>query len=83
MTQSHGSLKAKSVLDAHENNPKEPLDQKSMDLANNRAGIFAAEQLLKNKNFSLPELKKEFLKQLKDGSIIVIKPGTKAMPRLP
>lgn len=78
MTQSHGALKAKGVLDAHENNPKEPLDQKAMDLANNRAGIFAAEQLVKNKNFTAHELKKEFLKQLKEGSLIVIKPGTKA-----
>lgn len=54
-----------------------------MDLANNRAGIFTAEQLVKNGNFSQPELKKEFLKQLKEGSLIVIKPGTKLVPRLP
>lgn len=30
---------AESILNAHENNPKEPTDEKAMDLSNNRLGL--------------------------------------------
>ncbi|MFN8791851.1 MAG: DUF6973 domain-containing protein [Bdellovibrionales bacterium] len=73
MTRSQGSEKAKRVLDAHENNPKEPLDQKSMDLANNRAGIFTSEKLIKDERYGSTELKNEFLKQLRSGSLIILR----------
>lgn len=83
LTNSHGQKIATEILDAHENNPKEPLDQKAMDLANNRAGALAGEQLRKNKEFNNINLKKEFLKQLESGSLIIIAPGTKPKPRVP
>jgi hypothetical protein len=79
LTKEHGSEMAKKILDAHENNPKEPLEEKAMDLANNRAGIFASEALIKDNKFDDNALLNEFKRQLKNNSLIVIKPRSKKL----
>lgn len=52
LMESLGREKSEDILNAHENNPQQPEDEKSMDLANNRRGISVAERLIKNKAFS-------------------------------
>lgn len=69
-----GEKHAETVLNGHENNPKEPKEQQAMDLANNRLGLF---NFQKNKeNFKSDEdIKKSFIDQLKKNKFIVIKPN--------
>lgn len=66
---------ATRVLDAHENNPDEPLSEKSMDLANNRAGILACEKMSQNGSFDSERLVKSFQTDLKANRLIVISPA--------
>jgi hypothetical protein len=44
-----GRERAEEILNAHENNPMQPEEEKSMDLANNRRGVSVAEIMLQNK----------------------------------
>lgn len=64
---------AETVLNAHENNSKEPKNQRAMDLANNRLGLL---NFSKNrKGFSTAdEIKKSFLEELSKNKFIIIKP---------
>jgi hypothetical protein len=48
-----------------------------MDLANNRAGILAAEKLIKNKNFSTDNLIDAGMEELKKGTLSVLEPKIK------
>lgn len=61
------------LLDAHEQNPDQPEDEKSMDLANNRRGLIASSELIKSNKNSESEFLKQFLSDLKEGKIIVLK----------
>lgn len=45
----YGQTRSSELLDAHENNPEEPNDEKAMDLANNRRGLIASTDLIKSK----------------------------------
>ena len=72
MQKNIGSDLAKKFLDAHESNDKGA--SKSMDLANNRAGLLAAERLQRQDRFSEAEIEKEALKELKEGTLIVVNP---------
>jgi predicted DNA-binding protein len=74
MTNSLGKEKAKAFLDAHENISIPDEREKDMDDYNNQKGINAAEYLKEKENFSLEELEKEALKQLKNGDLRVISP---------
>lgn len=65
---------AKNFLDAHEANPSQPEDEKSMDLANNRAGILAGQKLMNEKSFNLDKLVEMGLSELNNGSLSVLKP---------
>ena len=38
------------ILNAHESEPAQPLEKKSMDLANNRLGQIEAEKMIKKRN---------------------------------
>lgn len=61
------------VLNAHERDPKQPENQRRMDLTNNKLGQAKAELLLKQKRFSEEEIIKEFEKSLNNGGIVVLK----------
>ena len=65
----------KNLLDAHEAEPNQPIDQKSMDMANNRAGILAANQLIRLNQYSNEKIVEIFMRDLKQGKLIVLKPG--------
>jgi hypothetical protein len=67
-----GSDLAKKFLDAHES--KDKGESKSMDLANNRAGLLAAELLQKQGKFTEEKIEQEALKELKEGTLIVVNP---------
>lgn len=75
-----GSQLAQKVLDAHENNPQEPLEEKSMDLANNRGGILACERLSLTKQCDSEHLLKSFINDLESGRLIVLKPKSRRNP---
>lgn len=65
------------ILNAHEQDPKQPESEKSMDLANNRLGLLIGEKLLKQKKFSDKTLLKVFKKNLKKGHLIILNRSSK------
>lgn len=69
-----GSDLAKVFLDAHEAGQSKDSAERAMDLANNRAGLLAAERLRKNQTLDEVHIEKEALRALKDGTLIVLKP---------
>ena len=68
----YGPKLASELLDAHEQNPNQPEDEKSMDLANNRRGLIASAELIENDKNSDAAFLKQFLNDLKDGKIVVL-----------
>ncbi|MFZ4405159.1 MAG: DUF6973 domain-containing protein [Pseudobdellovibrionaceae bacterium] len=74
LTKELGSENAKVYLDAHEANPLQPQNEKSMDLANNRGGILGAQELIKENNFNQKNLEQKALIELENGNLIVIEP---------
>jgi len=77
-----GEEKAESILNAHENNPREPKDQQAMDLANNRLGLLDY-QKSKGKFSSDEEIKKSFIEQIKNNKLIILKPNYSSSGGLP
>jgi hypothetical protein len=73
LAESMGSELAKKFLDAHEQEPNQPEQEKAMDLANNRAGLLVAKQMLREKRFSKPALLESFQEELNSNRLIVIK----------
>ena len=61
------------VLNAHEQDPDEPANERAMDLANNRLGMLTGEQLVKNNKFNEESVLNSFKDNLKKGNLIVIK----------
>lgn len=72
LSNSIGEKNAEAVLNAHETNPKEPTDEKAMDLANNRLGLLNYKKL--KDNFNDEDIKKSFLEELENKKFIIIKP---------
>ena len=72
LTKELGSDLAKKFLDAHENTPLQPLESKSMDLANNRAGVLESIQLKKQNNLSLKSIEKSALEHLREDKLIIL-----------
>jgi len=75
LTKELGAEMAKTFLDAHEANPLQTKEEKSMDLANNRGGILEAEKLQKLNKLDQSNLEKKCLEDLRGDKLIVIKPG--------
>ena len=72
---------SQKILDAHEQNQEQPVEQKSMDLANNRLGLTKAIYLKRNNKLNKKEILKSFQKNLKDGNLVVLKPGARKAPK--
>ncbi len=66
--------KAKEILDAHENNPMEPISEKAMDLANNRLGLAEYQRPIKEGEITVEKILNSFKSNMAKKSIIVIKP---------
>lgn len=82
LTKELGADLAQMFLDAHEENSLQSNEEKSMDLANNRGGILAAQKLQKSNKLDLENLEKQALEDLKEKKLIVINPGL-PIPRGP
>jgi len=82
LAKSIGTIKAETVLNAHENNPREPKNQQAMDLANNRLGLLDY-QKMKSKKITDEEITKSFIEQLKKNSLIILKQNYKSTGGLP
>jgi hypothetical protein len=66
---------AKKFLDAHETFSDTSDPGRSMDLANNRAGLLIADKLKRENRLSISEIEKELTKALKEGTLVIIKKG--------
>lgn len=77
-----GSEFSQQILEAHEHEPRQPVEEKAMDSTNNRLGLTAAKQLSKKNNLNRKTILKSFQKSLQQGKLIIIdkitqKPGGK------
>ena len=61
------------VLNAHEEDPKQPIQEKSMDLANNRLGQIVGAQLQKENKIEPDDILDAFKDNLAKGRFIVLK----------
>lgn len=81
LTRELGADFANRILNAHEQDPKEPKPEQAMDLANNRLGIIVAGQLFKHQKFGEHEILEAFRENLINGRFIILKkaptPGSK------
>jgi hypothetical protein len=73
LTRKFGKEMAKKILDAHEQEPLQPEDQKSMDLANNQQGVTFINGA--PKDLMDEQIMAEFRKLLKEGKLVVLKKG--------
>jgi hypothetical protein len=64
---------AEKFLNAHESDSIDSTAEKSMDLANNRAGLIVAQRLIRDKKFSEENLLAEGLSSLKNGELVVLR----------
>jgi hypothetical protein len=65
---------AKQFLDAHEGAGRSNDANRAMDLANNRAGLLAAEKLRKEGDLTESRLEKEALEGIKNRTLVVLDP---------
>ena len=70
---------SQKILSAHENNQEQPVEQKSMDVTNNQLGLTTAEQLKEKNKLEKAVILKTFQKNLKEGKLIILKPGAKTV----
>ena len=77
LAKSFGIDFAEKILNAHENNPKEPADERAMDLSNNRLGLIAFQKADKNKKWSDEEIIELFNSNLKENKFVILKPSKK------
>jgi hypothetical protein len=75
-----GKKTALKILDAHEDNPKQALNEREMDLHNNELGLNAFQ---KNKNLPNSALLELYKKNLKDKKVKIVKPKYPSTGGLP
>jgi len=69
----YGKEFSTKILDAHEENPKQLKNEKSMDTANNRLGQLSAKNLIKKNKFSEKEIMKSFKSHWEKGHLVILK----------
>lgn len=72
-----GEQMARLFLDAHEQDPEQPVAERKMDTHNNDRGIEESKRLQNRKRFSLEALEKAGLHSLQEGSLKVLNPKGK------
>ena len=82
LCRSLGEENSETVLNAHENNPREPIEEQAMDLANSRLGLLNF-QKNKDKFKTDEEIKISFIEQLKGKKFVIIKPSYSETGGLP
>lgn len=78
LAKSFGVDFAERILNAHESNPKEPPEERAMDLSNNRLGLIEFQKAGKNKKWTDEELINLFNLNLKEKKFVILKPSKKA-----
>ena len=74
MTRDLGSTATSQFLEAHEEDPKQPANERAMDLANNRLGALVAIELMKSKKkFSDESIFIEFENAVKSKKLVILK----------
>ena len=61
---------SKKILYAHEKDPKQTKDEKTMDLANNHLGLITAQKLEKNQNLNDTSILQAFKEHLQKGDLL-------------
>lgn len=74
LNKEYGSVDATDILNAHEQDPKQPENERAMDLANNRLGILSQEKLEKEGNLGDDKLLEEFERNLEKGNLVIVTP---------
>lgn len=69
-----GSDRAQMFLEAHETNKHQSSIEKKMDTTNNERGLQTFDRLRRNDQFSQANLEMEALRELKAGTLVVVKP---------
>ncbi|MBN8535991.1 MAG: hypothetical protein J0M15_02970 [Deltaproteobacteria bacterium] len=82
MAKDLGTDVAESILTAHEDNPQEPINEKAMDLANNRLGLIQYSKF-KNKEITSEDILTSFKEQMKKDKFIMLKPRYRSQGGLP
>ena len=72
MTRDLDQPTTQKFLGAHELNPRQPLDEKTMDTFNNERGIQAAEQLLKSGSFKDDDFFNYAVKEIEEGRLKIL-----------
>lgn len=62
-----------TVLNAHEQDLRQPTQEKAMDLANNRLGQLSAQSLIKKNRFNDQEVLKSFKENWKKENLIILR----------
>ena len=75
LTKELGLSRSKTYLNAHEEDPAQPQNEREMDLFNNELGMQFAEEALKTSDVTLEKIEKEGLTQLQNKKLKVLKPG--------
>ena len=68
---------SQEILNAHEQTRKQPLNEKSMDMANNRIGLIKADKLSKENKLNDTDILATFQESLKAKELIVLRKNPK------
>lgn len=68
-----GPDRAKEFLDAHESAESISSAERGMDLANNRAGLYAADKLKRENKLTIANIEDAAIQALKEGSLVILK----------
>lgn len=75
MAKNLGSDFSEKILNAHENNPHEPANERAMDLSNNRLGLLTFQKISEQKKLITNELiMSEFIDKIEKNSLVILKP---------
>ena len=81
LTKELGEKKARIFLSAHEQDPGQPEQEKSMDLSNNEEGVqFAVQKKEKGQDWEIDSVEAEALERLRGKKLKVLTPSGKKVP---
>lgn len=76
-----GVEKAKYFLDAHENDPSQPKQEKDMDIKNNQRGVdYAVKNINDKQSLELNKIEQAALDELRNKQLVVLSPKFKNIP---
>ncbi|MDE0152099.1 MAG: hypothetical protein OXK80_06380 [Bdellovibrionales bacterium] len=79
--QKFGSKFTQKVLNAHESEPRQPLEEKEMDLENNQLGLMVAKKLSEKNKLNRTTILQSFQQALQEGELNIINKTNKKTRR--